>query len=142
MIYIENTINHPTLQHSALLFMRHYRDDEFLALVKNVSHFNHTADIGLVVADKIANAKIDIKIVGYKTFSPWSSVVGHANGNTIFVNTRKINLPLGDRVENLMHETAHILGYSHKGNYVTMYNLRTVPYLLGGMFSKYVLSKQ
>lgn len=142
MIYINNKINHPTLQQSALLFMRHYRDDEFLALVKNVSHFNHTADIGLIVADKIAGAKLEIEVLPYKTFSPWSKVIGYAEGNKIFVNTRKINLPLEDRVENLMHETAHLLGYSHKGNYVTMYNLRTVPFVLGALFSKYIMSKQ
>jgi hypothetical protein len=142
MIYIENTINHPTLQQSALLFMRHYRDSEFLDLVKNVSKFNHTQDSGEVVAKKIEQAALTIKVVPYKTWSPWSKVVAYAEGNTIFVNTRKINLPLADRVENLMHESLHVLNYSHQGNYVTAYNLKTAPFLVGAMFSKYVMSKQ
>ena len=142
MIYIENTINHPTLQQSALLFMRHYRDSEFLDLIRNVSKFNHTEDTGEMVAKKIEEAVLVIKVVPYKTWSPWSKVVGYAEGNTIFVNTRKINLPLADRVENYFHEATHLIGFSHRGNRPDAYNLRSVPYLTAAMFSKYVMSKQ
>ena len=142
MIYIKNEINHPTINQAAILFMRHYRDTEFLDMVRNVSKFNHTEDTGEQVAKKIEEAVMEVTIKGYRTFSPWSNVIGYAKGNTIFINTRKLDsIGVVDRCENIYHEICHVLNYSHRGNRPDKYNLGSVPYMLGAMFGRYIATK-
>ncbi len=129
-----------TIRQAAALVERHYDDYKFLDLVSNSTSFNYTKDRGFVVADKIFNGIIGMNIVPYKTWSPWSKVIGYAKGNTIYVNTRKLDLPLKDRVENFMHEPLHLLGYSHKGNSNNEFNRNTVPYRVASVFVKYLES--
>jgi hypothetical protein len=135
---ITSEINDPTILKAAGLVMRHYRDAAFLEKVGRVEKFNHTADSAARVAIKIMGAENEIIIRPYTTFNPWSRVIGHARDNIIFVNTRKLDLPLLDRVENFYHEWLHTIGYSHKGNRVNSYNLGTVPYKVAKMFREHV----
>ncbi len=132
-------LQNETIRKAAELVMRHYNDKEFLTLLY-VEKFLHTSHDGFTIAHNVRNAKLGMTIKPYKTFSPWSNVIGYATGNTIFVNTRKLDLPLKDRVENLFHEPMHLLGYSHKGNRVNAYNLQTVPYKAAAIFVKYLES--
>lgn len=140
MITITSTFYDERIALASKLVMDHYKDMAFLERLALIQSFNHTKDSGAHVALRILRANIDIVIKPYKTFSPWSKVIGHAKGNTIYVNTRKLDLPLEDRVANIMHEALHLLGYSHKGNRVTEYNLGSVPYKVSKMFSEYVMS--
>jgi predicted metallopeptidase len=137
---IKLEINDETIRKAASLVMEHYKDEEFLVNVRATGSFNHTKDRGNSIADKIIDSNLEITIKPYKTFSPWSKVIGYAKGNVIYVNTRKFDLPLKDRVENIFHEFLHTLRYSHKGNRVTAYNLRSVPYAVSSMFVKYLES--
>jgi hypothetical protein len=137
---IKLEINDETIRKAASLVMEHYKDSKFLWQLGAIYEFNHTNDSGYQVGKKIYNSDLEIIIKPYKTFSPWSKVIGYAKGNVIYANTRKLNLPLKDRVENFYHEFLHILGYSHKGNRVTAYNLNTVPYAVSSMFVKYLES--
>lgn len=132
-------MNDETVRRAASIVMKHYKDKEFCDRLSNVSQFNHTHLPSHVVAGHLYGTAdgLEIKIVSFKSVNPWSRSVGCAKGNTIFVNTRK-NLDLISRVENIYHEAAHLMGFSHKGNYVTAYNLKTVPYLASAIFAKYV----
>jgi len=57
---------------------------------------------------------LNIAIVPYTSKNPWSSVLGYAEGNKIYENTRKINsLSLTERTGHLGHEAVHLLGLSH-----------------------------
>jgi len=141
MIYIKNEVNHPSINQAAMLFMRHYGETEFLDIVKNVNSFNHTRDSGKDVAFHLEDAVLEVTIKGYRTINPWSKVVAYAQGSTIFINTRTMNVSVVDRCETIMHECLHLLGYSHDGNRVTKYNLDTVPYKVGMMFGRYVSGK-
>lgn len=133
-------LQNETIRKAASLVMDHYKDSVFLFNLGYVQNFNHTHDSGYALGKKIFNCDLGMTIKPYKTFSPWSNVIGYATGNTIFVNTRKLDLPLKDRVENLFHEPMHLLGYSHKGNRVNAYNLGTVPYKAAAIFVKYLES--
>jgi hypothetical protein len=129
-----------TIRKAASLLMEHYKDPEFLFNLGVVQTFNHTNDSGYALGKNIYNSDLAITIKPYSTFSPWSNVIGYAHGNTIFVNVRKIDLPLKDRIQNLFHESMHLIGYSHKGNRVNAYNLQTVPYKAALMFIRYLES--
>lgn len=76
----------------------------------------------------------------YRTWNPWSRVIGHARGNTIFVNTRKLDLSLEDRVINIRHEIFHIEGFQHPNNNPTEFDYGTVPYKGSVLFAKFLKS--
>lgn len=133
-------INNEIIKQAARLVMQHYKDNDFLVALEAYGSFNYTDDRGHLIADKIRLCSIGISVVAYTTRFPLSRVIGHAKGNTIFCNTKKFNLPLSERVENLFHELMHILGYSHDGNRVTAYNLNTVPFKAAKIFGDYLKS--
>tara|TARA_R110000868_G_scaffold268180_1_gene527408 strand:+ start:1642 stop:2055 length:414 start_codon:yes stop_codon:yes gene_type:complete len=125
---------------AAALVEEHYKDEKFLFKLGTIQKFNYAYDSGHDVRVKIFNSDIVMNIVPYKTKLPWSKAIGYASGDTIYVNTRKLDLPLADRVENFMHEPMHLLGYSHKGNYNNEFNRGTVPYRVAEIFRKYLES--
>jgi|694.fasta_scaffold55836_8 hypothetical protein len=132
-----------TVRKACVLVEQHYKDDDFRPYFKDV-HFNHTTFQG-IHAFEIAKMNLENQIVivkPYQTWNPWSNVIGYAVNESIFVNTRKLYLPLVDRIENIIHEAYHLAGFSHKGNRVTEYNLKTVPYLASSLFVKYLRDKE
>jgi hypothetical protein len=142
MIKIKNEIEHATIIKACDLVMKHYQDMEFHKELIKIQSFNHTTDNGFKVSGKILSAEIEIFIKPYTTWKSWSKVIGYAEGNTIYCNTRKLNLPLRDRVSNIKHESLHLMGYSHKGNYNNDYNRGTVPYKVADLFADYVMGLQ
>ena len=134
-----------TIEIAAHLMARYYNDYKFLEKVRaHRGRFNHSSDTPGEVAQKIKDATVDVYIVEYKPLWRWTKAIGHAkfdkknNRGIIYVNVYKIDLPLMERVNNLMHEFMHFLGYGHKGNHRTPYNELTVPYKVGQMFEEYV----
>jgi hypothetical protein len=133
-------INDENIRKSASILMKHFNDQDFLTKIREEDFFNHTLHSPVTVASVLERFPKDITLIikPYKTFNPFSNVIGYAEGNIIFINTRKLGLNWLDRVENLYHEMTHICGYSHKGNRVTGYNLQTVPYLVANIFKRHV----
>lgn len=132
----------PTVFEAARKVAFHYKDYKWLEKLRTVKGFNHTWHDGIRVANTIRDNQVEIVIRPFKSKWPWSKSIGHARGNTIWINTRKLDLPLKDRIENIMHEALHLMGYLHHGNRVTAYNLNTVPYLVANMFANYVMDKE
>jgi hypothetical protein len=132
-------INDETIRKAASLVMEHYKDEEFLNLLRQVQKFNHTKDSGAEVAEKIKNSNLNIVIKPYKTFSPWSNVIAYAKGDTIFFNMRKIyGFTVLDRANTIFHEYTHLINFSHRGNRLDSYNQLTVPYYSAKIFSDYI----
>lgn len=132
-------MNDKTILEAVRLVTMHFKDSEYFKTLRGVI-FNHTKDDALFIEENTMALDKIVYVKPYKTFSTWSKVIGYAQGNTIYVNTRKLDLPLKDRIENIRHEIFHLQGYSHKGNRVTEYNLKTVPYLGANLFVKYLES--
>lgn len=134
-------LNDPIVKRAAYLVEKHYSDEGFRQLLDGI-RFNHTPFAGTHCFDimKVNLDSVIIKILPYQTFNPWSSVIGYSVDDDIFVNTRKLSLPLNDRVANIWHEASHAAGFSHKGNRVNEYNLKTFPYLGSTIFIKYLKS--
>jgi len=138
----EIEMNDAVIHQAAALVTRHYNNGNFLNLVAQEINFNNTNDSGEVVARKLDALELNPLTVKIKPYKAWyfSKVIGYASGNTIYVNTRKLGLPLKDRTANFLHESLHLLGYSHKGNSVNAFNLGTVPYRVSSIFVKYLES--
>lgn len=137
---IINEVNNETVREACRLVQAHFRDEKYYFEVYIQERFNHTKQSGREINKSTDTFNETVYVKPYTTFSPWSKVIGYAKGNTIYVNTRKLDLPLKDRVENIRHEIFHLQGYSHKGNRVTEYNLKTVPFLGANLFVKYLES--
>lgn len=79
-----------------------------------------------------------VNVVGYKTFFPWSSVIGYSslNSNTIHINLRKLNsMTIEGYAGHLAHEICHIFGFQHGNNYPSPKKRLSVPYALGYLVS-------
>jgi hypothetical protein len=134
-------VDDPTIRAAAKLIEDHCRDRKFMQSVADVKKFNHTSLSPVEVAQGLYVYSYDMEIIieGYKSALPWSKAIGHAKGNTVFINTRKLNaLDLYERCGNIYHEFCHLAGFSHDGNRVTPYNLETVPYKVGKLFEDYI----
>lgn len=126
------------VKEAAILIENHYKDKDFLFEVKYSGLYKFTKLTPAMIAQEIEEASNIMIVMPYKTWNPYSKVIGYADKNIIYVNTRKLHLPLKDRVENLFHESLHVLGYSHDGNRVTEFNKKTVPYKCAAIFIKYL----
>lgn len=133
-------INDENVRKSATIMMKHYNDEDFLTKIREEDFFTHTNHSPVTVASVLEKFPKDLLIFikPYKTFNPFSNVIGYADKNIIYINTRKLGLNWLDRVENLYHEMTHICGYSHKGNRINSYNLQSVPYLTANIFKRHV----
>lgn len=132
-------MNDKVILEAVRLVTMHFKDVEYFKTLRGL-RFNYANDDALLIEQNAMAFNEIIYVKPYTTFSPWSKVIGYARGNVIYVNTRKLDLPLKDRVENIRHEIFHLQGYSHKGNRATEYNLKTVPYLGANLFVKYLES--
>lgn len=136
---IISQIDDVRIRKAVLLVTRYYKDDAFLDRI-NAEKFNHTKDFGGDVAYNIEQCQKTFYIIPYTHWNPFSRTLGHFENPNYIVNMRKINaLTLKQRTENIFHEClGHGLGYGHKGNYVTAYNLETVPYKASRIFVEYL----
>lgn len=136
MIRFNVTVNEPKLKTAAYWAERYF----FLMPSAHLpATFNHTTDNLTQVLNKIRKAQdagVTVEVRTYRPMWRWSKAIAYAKGGTIFVNQYKIDsLDVADYVGNFVHEAMHVLGYSHKGNRVTAYNLKTVPYAFGNAAS-------
>lgn len=125
---------------AVLLILQLFQDELFLKRLRGLGGFNHTTKTGIDVANDIANYNGTVVIKSYKPFWRWSRAIAYAQGNTIYFNSRKNHDNYYELCETIAHEIMHLIGYKHKGNYVTSYNLKTVPYMVGAMFKEHVQS--
>jgi len=135
------TIKDKKIEDSCNVLLTHFNDQDFLNMVC-LEKFSYTNDSGVEVARRIKIGPIAIqKIVAYKTKWPWSSVLGYYENNTYFLNTRKMDISVLDRAENLFHElVGHGCGYTHKEGKQDAESLNSVPYKSGEMFKSYIKS--
>lgn len=132
------TIDNDILKKATEIVNKHYCDLSFLDRLID-SKFNHTSDDGYEVAKKIVACTKTFYIIPYTHWNPLSSTFGHFEYPNYRLNMRKINaLNLKGRVKNIFHECMHGIGYSHKGNRVTEYNLGSVPYAASEIFVQYL----
>ncbi len=136
---IEVELNDPIIRMAAALVMKHYKDQDFLLKVSAIDSYNHTKDSPADVVNKIKTLGENSHIVlkSYRSTNPWSRAIAYAKGNTVYFNNRKTDDLLG-RTQTVYHEFLHTLGYLHKGNFVTAYNLKSVPYRVANIFKDYI----
>lgn len=125
------------IEKASLIFMKHFKDEEFLKRVRLVASFSHADSSGSEVAYYIATAKGSVYLRHVKPKNPFTKMIAHAELPNIYFNSYK-QMHWIERVETICHEVMHLLGYSHDGNFATEYNLKTVPYLVAEMFKEYV----
>lgn len=119
------------------LVLRYFQSDKFLEKVKSAYGFNHTYKSPPEVAEDIKNYSNTIKIKSYTSRWPWSRAIAYTQNGVIYFNTRK-SMDAYKRANTIVHETMHIMGYSHDGNTPSKYNDLTVPYYVGDMFEEFL----
>jgi hypothetical protein len=116
---------------------QHIQDTAFRTILHNATFTlteDRKPDISILILDK------QIWIHEYKSINPWSKVNAYYDGESIWINTRK-NPDLLTLVKTITHEIFHSMGYKHKGNKKTAFNLLTVPYQGSLLFVAYLKDK-
>ncbi len=130
-------VNHYDTRMACDIVEKHCMDFAFFDMI-HLEKFNMADTSEIIRSLKIPKT---FTVVSYTTWNPFSKVIGHSEGEICYLNTRKMERPLQDIVETLFHEClGHGLGFSHKGNTVTQYNLNTWPYRGANLFVKYCKS--
>lgn len=145
-IIIENHYDTTKQQYAIIntvrdVFFQHYRDPAFLQRVRESQPFNHTTDTPEVVANNIEQDTSTIKVGVFKPLWIFSRCIASTDIGTKTISFNKYKLSgtnTAERVNTLIHEYMHTLGYTHDGNYNTAYNRGTVPYRIGDMFVTYL----
>lgn len=130
-------LSHYTTRQACDIVEKHCMDSAFYFLVLK-ERFNMAGTEEIVRRLKVPKT---FYVKSYTVWNPFSRVIGHFDGDTCYLNTRKMERPLQDIVETIFHEClGHGIGFSHNGNYVTQYNLKTWPFKGANMFVKYCKS--
>jgi hypothetical protein len=137
---IECEMNDATVHKACLLVNTYYCHPDFL---ESVAYNKYNMADAQEVSTRLYMTTAVFKVMGYKTFNPWSRVLGYYENNICYLNTRKLPRTLEDLTETIFHELlGHGLGYSHQGNRVTAFNLQTWPYKGAALFIKFLKSKK
>lgn len=136
MLFFNVESNDKKLQAAGRLVVDFFKQLKIEDLPHN---FNHTLETGPIVYLTIRQV-LDSGVQGvfhvteYSPWNRWTRAIAYAKNGTIFINKYKLpQLEIADYVGNFAHETMHLLGYTHRGNYVNDYNLKTVPYIVGAL---------
>lgn len=117
----------------------HYESNMMKELrLKNDWKYNSGS--GEEVYQSFAKSDKVVPVFFYKTFNPWSSVLGYFDGKAIYINSRKINqLEHSDLVGLLLHEYGHAVGFTHGNNYKTEDKIKfSVPYYISENINKWI----
>ena len=137
---IKVEIADPVISQAARLVIIHCTDKAFLEMVARGPTYNHTNLTPLEVSDELLKLDdLNVTIRPWKPFWAWSKAIARADYQNAVIgfSVRKTGT-LQDRVETIMHEALHLIGFSHDGNYANVYNLFTVPYCCAGIFIKHL----
>lgn len=113
-------------------------------VIKKRTYFSHTE--GTVIENMAkytmmmgAGFTIPIKIY----WNPASAALGgwHPEKQAILENSAK-KLSVTRRAAHLLHETTHVLGWKHSGNYPEKFdNVNSFPYTIGYLFEEFLVMK-
>lgn len=101
--------------------------------IRSKNDFNYNSGSGENVWFKLQSGPLSVKIKLYTPFSPFTRAIAMTNGDgCIYFNSRKIKQrSVEDVVGTILHECAHLCGFTHGNNYKTKEKcLYSVPYWL------------
>lgn len=109
--------------------------DSNSSLIKHLrtkTDFKYKSGTGEEIAVNLMFQREPINIYVYKPFYPFSKAIGYYDGESIWINLRKMEvMHIYDLVGLLLHEYAHYCGYKHGNNYKSKDKcLYSVPYYL------------
>lgn len=119
-------------------------DSEMMHEIRKKNDFKYGSGSGQDVYLGLYRQRELVNVNFYKTFNPFSSVIGYSNGRELFINERKIgSLTLSDIIGNLCHEYAHHAGFNHGTGRTRNYKtedkcLYSVPYFVSENVGKWI----
>ena len=123
MIKVHNSFTNTQVMTAVPLLLRFVNEDafwkHFVDWIKDtdLSHHDILEDDHDILTHIrfMFSRNLNVEILPYKTRWPWSSVIGHAKGNRVYENVRKLeDLTLPERIGHLGHEIVHLFGYHHE----------------------------
>jgi hypothetical protein len=116
------------------------KGSRLLLELEDKNDFLYDSGSGWAIVGKIANCQKVAEVRLYKTWNPWSKVMGYTNGVNIYINSRKLSsMSQADLVGLLCHEYLHIVGFRHGNNYKTKEKCeKSVPYFVSENISRWL----
>jgi hypothetical protein len=122
MIRVRDDLKNTQIERAKDLLLKFVKEDAFWLEFSNAIAKTDLSQHDLLEDDSeifghikyMFECDLNVEILPYKTKSPWSKVLGYAQGNRVYENTRKMgSLTLPERVGHLGHEVVHLFGYHH-----------------------------
>jgi len=85
--------------------------------------------------DSSMSPECELKLLSvpwYKKASYRNTIAVHSHGSISF-NPKFLGRDISDIINTIVHEYMHYIGFSHKGNKPSDYNLKSVPYAVGAL---------
>lgn len=102
--------------------------------------FKYDSGTGYQVAKKISECSKVAPVFFYKPKNPFTRAMGYSDGKAIYLNSRKFkDFCFNDLVGLLLHEAAHLYGFSHGSNFKTKEKCEaSVPYYLSENVGRWI----
>lgn len=132
MRFRNNIINLKVNEAAKIASMILESNSSLIKEIKNKNDFKFNSGTGEEISQNLLFQREPINIYCYKPFYPFSKAIGYYDGESIWINLRKMEaMDISDLVGLLLHEYAHYCGYKHGTNYKSKYKcLYSVPYYL------------
>lgn len=120
-IKVSKVFENTQIEKAAVLTLKFVNEPAFWQLLAETFYdtgieddlITHEIDIRRHLEYMFLKSNCTVYVVPYKAWFG-SKVLGYAEGNTVFENTRKMNvLSLPERIGHIGHEITHLFGYSH-----------------------------
>lgn len=94
--------------------------------------FKFNSGRGVDICEKLVLCPVIAPVYFYRPINPFTSAMGYSTNGEIYLNTRKLSsFSFSDVVGLLLHEYAHVAGFSHSNNFKTQEKIKfSVPYYL------------
>jgi hypothetical protein len=108
--------------------------------VRYKDNFRYNSGAGLDIALKFHSCEKVAPIFFYRPKNPFTKALGYSKNGEVYLNSKKFNyFTEVDIIGLLVHEYAHVAGFSHGSNYPsTEKNNFSVPYYLSHNISKWI----
>ena len=115
-------------------------DSPMMIELKAKNDWKYNSGTGEEVFKKITECTKIAPVFMYKSKWFWSAALGYSDGKSIYINSRKFgSLDKAELIGLLLHEAAHMCGFSHANNYKTEDKVKfSVPYYVSENIVKWL----
>jgi hypothetical protein len=141
-IHFDSSIKDPSIRKAIALIEENYKNDKFLTIIEAHGFFLTPSVTGKKIAQKLRTDDSRIALIAeechVKNCPTTASTSLQFKKISLHSHALEGDRSLTQKVETLMHEYIHTLGYKHQGNGRNWINRKTAPYKVASLFVQFL----